>query len=73
MLENVAAIFLATRPDLPIPVTMTRPLIPESNSTARSKLLSRRSTSAATARASVSSTLRAVPSTAASDGTGCSD
>src|SRR5512140_311023 len=46
-------------PDLPIPVTITRPRQRRSNSTASLNLPSRRRTSARIAAASVSSTLRA--------------
>ena len=42
VLDSVAEIFRATRPDLPMPVTTTRPLHANSRSTAFSKLASRR-------------------------------
>ena len=42
VLENVAAIFRPIRPDLPMPITTTRPLHASKSSTARSKLASSR-------------------------------
>src|SRR5882757_2374890 len=59
MLVSVAAILRQMMPDLPIPVTMTRPWHSRRSWTARSNRSSRRSTSARIAAASVSSTLRA--------------
>src|SRR5262245_49778306 len=59
MLASVAAIFRQMRPDLPMPVRMTRPLHSRSRRTAQSKRPSRRSTSARMAAASVSRTFRA--------------
>ena len=53
VLASVAAIFRQMMPDLPMPVTMTRPWHSYSILTARSKLSSSRSTSARMAAASV--------------------
>ena len=50
VLASVAAIFRQMMPDLPMPVTMTRPWHSYSIRTARSKLSSRRSTSAGSLR-----------------------
>ena len=57
---RVAEIFWAMIPLLPMPVATTRPVHARRISTARSKLSSRRGTSARIASASISSTLRAV-------------
>src|SRR5262249_52806338 len=59
VLESVAAIFRQMMPDLPIPVTITRPRQSRSRRIARSKRSSRRSSRARIAAASVWSTLRA--------------
>src|SRR5262245_42336625 len=59
VLVSVAAIFRQMIPDLPIPVTMTRPPQSRSSCTAASNRPSRRLTSARIAAASVSSTFRA--------------
>src|SRR5688572_1876341 len=60
VLASVAAILRQTMPDLPMPVTMTRPLQWRISSTALAKRSSTRSTSASTAAASVCRTLRAI-------------
>src|SRR5258708_1060024 len=60
VLESVAEIFRPISPDFPMPVTATRPLQAKSTSTALAKLLSRRAFTSCSARASISSTLRAV-------------
>src|SRR6266853_54754 len=59
MLVSVAAILRQMMPDLPIPVTMTRPRQSRRSRTARSNRSSRRPTSARIAAASVSRTFRA--------------
>src|SRR4051794_10326082 len=59
VLVSVAAIFRQMRPDLPMPVTMTRPRQPSRRATARSKVASIRGTRARIAAASVSRTFRA--------------
>src|SRR5438477_3895470 len=59
VLVSVAAILRAMRPDLPMPVTITRPAQLRSRLTAQSKRSSSRSTSARIAAASVCSTFRA--------------
>src|SRR5829696_7269417 len=59
VLASVAAILRQMMPDLPMPVTITRPLQPRISSTARANLSSSRSTSARIAAASVCRTLRA--------------
>src|SRR5438067_1228950 len=59
VLVSVAAILRQMIPDLPMPVTMTRPRQLRSRSTAASNLASTRPTSARIAAASVSSTFRA--------------
>src|SRR2546427_4165428 len=59
VLVSVAAIFWQMMPDLPMPVTITRPLQWRSRLTAQSNRPSRRLRSARIAAASVSSTLRA--------------
>ena len=59
VLDSVAEIFRQMMPDLPMPVTMTRPLHSNSSVTARSKLASMRSTRPRIAPASMRSTLRA--------------
>src|SRR3954469_3679937 len=59
VLVSVAAILRQMMPDLPIPVTITRPAHCLSSWTAASNLPSTRLTSARIAAASVSSTLRA--------------
>ena len=59
VLASVAAILRQMMPDLPMPVTMTRPWHSYSIRTARSKFSSSRSTSAMIAAASVCRTLRA--------------
>src|SRR5688572_28564693 len=58
VLDNVAAIFRQMMPDLPMPVTITRPEQSLTSSTALAKLSSRRSARAATAAASVCRTFR---------------
>src|SRR6266850_6148319 len=60
VLERVAEILRPIRPDLPIPVTAMRPLHANRTSTALTKVLSRRALTSCRARASISSTLRAV-------------
>src|SRR5712675_1374422 len=60
VLERVAEILRPIRPDLPIPVTAIRPLQAKRTSTAFTKVLSRRAFTSCRARASMSSTLRAV-------------
>ena len=60
MLEKVAEIFRAIRPDLPMPVTTTRPLQAKRRSTAFSKLVSRRARTSWMAWASICRTRRAV-------------
>src|SRR6266849_1188807 len=60
VLESVAEIFRPISPDLPIPVTATRPLQAKSPSTALAKLASSRALTSCSARASISSTRRAV-------------
>ena len=59
VLESVAAIFRQMMPDLPMPVTMTRPRQSSSSRTACSNVPSSRSTSARMAAASVCSTFLA--------------
>src|SRR4051812_41686696 len=59
MLDSVAAILRQMMPDLPMPVTITRPRQSRRSWTARSNRSSRRSTSARIAAASVSRTFRA--------------
>src|SRR3954454_9794678 len=59
VLVNVAAILRQMSPDLPMPVTMTRPLHRRSSSTTQSNRSSSRSTSARIAAASVSRTFLA--------------
>src|SRR6185436_15664929 len=59
VLASVAAILRQMMPDLPMPVTITRPLQRTTSDTASAKRSSRRSTSASTAAASVWRTLRA--------------
>ncbi len=60
VLESVAEILRPIRPDLPIPVTATRPLQARSTSTAFAKVASSRALTSSMARASIASTLRAV-------------
>ena len=52
----MAAIFLPTMPDLPMPVTITRPPQRDMRSTARAKLSPTRAATASIARASTLST-----------------
>src|SRR6266404_9284259 len=60
VLERVAEILRPMRPDLPMPVTAMRPLQAKRTSTAFTKVLSRRAFTSCRARASISSTRRAV-------------
>src|SRR5258708_15479458 len=60
VLERVAEILRQISPDLPMPVTAIRPLQANRTSTAFTKVLSRRDFTSCRARASISSTRRAV-------------
>src|SRR5690242_2010422 len=59
VLDKVAAIFLPTMPDLPMPHTTTRPFDARTISTASSKFASSRAATPANARDSISKTCRA--------------